>query len=352
MPLEWLQVEDFRCLERVKLEPAAGRNLITGENASGKTSLLEAIFYLGRGRSFRAATGDPVIRDGQSAFTVVGRVRHDSGGSTLGLKVERGKVEARINGAAAAGLASLAEALPVQIVDPEVHKLIEEGPGRRRRFLDWGVFHVEHRFIDAWRRYQRALKQRNAALKLASSEAEVWDQELVAAGEDVGQYRQTYVNNLSKHLDIVAQALLGCSVSLSYYPGWSGQRGFAEALATAIERDRDYRVTHVGPHRADLRIEFSGRPARGRVSRGQQKLLAAAMILAQNDYLRAEAGDPGVLLFDDPAAELDPQSLGRFMEQIESRPAQMFITSLNPAVIPFSETPAVFHVKHGAVTPE
>ena len=161
MSLDSLGIEDFRCVERAELQLDGRCNVISGENASGKTSLLEAIFVLGRGRSFRTAKADTLIRNGTGAFQLTARVRGDGTARPLGLRFSRDGIEARYSGRPVAGLAELATVLPVQAIDPEVHRLIEGGPQERRRFVDWGVFHVEPSFVDHWRRYQRALRQRN-----------------------------------------------------------------------------------------------------------------------------------------------------------------------------------------------
>ena len=165
MALGSFRAERFRCLSAVELELHPKANLFVGPNASGKTSLLEAAFFLSRGRSFRSRRREALIAHGTNDFVVSAQALGLTGPIPLGVRATRGDTEWRVGGAAAAGIADLAEQFPAQVIDPEVHKLLEEGPGRRRRFLDWGVFHVEHAFLSNWRRYHLALRQRNAALK-------------------------------------------------------------------------------------------------------------------------------------------------------------------------------------------
>jgi DNA replication and repair protein RecF len=169
MSLDALVIEDFRCVARAELELDSRCNLISGANASGKTSLLEAIFVLGRGRSFRTARTEILIRNGAEAFTLAGKVAGAGRIRPLGMRLGRDGMEARVSGRPVSGLAELATVLPAQAIDPEVHRLVEGGPQERRRFVDWGVFHVEPSFVDHWRRYQRALRQRNAALRTHQS---------------------------------------------------------------------------------------------------------------------------------------------------------------------------------------
>ena len=354
MSLERLSLEDFRCVARAELDCDPRCNLITGENASGKTSLLEAIFFLGRGRSFRSARNELLIRHGASQFSLVARVRQGGINQPLGLRLSAEGIEARYAGRPVGGLAELATVLPVQAIDPEVHRLVDGGPQERRRYLDWGVFHVEPNFVELWRRYQRALRQRNACLKAGQANAlvQAWDRELVEAGEAVAQHRVRYLQGLSGAVRAVGQRLLGADIELSLHQGWSADRTLAEALEHSLSRDRERGLTHAGPHRADLGLRVAGLPARDRVSRGQQKLLAATLLLGQLAH-DAERGSPmAALLVDDPAAELDAGNLERLLDEVIQLPVQLFLTALDPGNPVLSRLPQArrFHVEHGVLT--
>ena len=166
MSLAELRIEDLRCIESAALEFSPELNLIAGENGAGKTSILEAIFLLGRGRSFRTRSSERLIRHGQAKLTVYGRT-DDSPSRQAGIEIAAdGGTRARINGERRSiRLLELSAVVAVQAIDPEIHKLVDQGPERRRRWLDWLVFHVEPSFGVHWARYNRALKQRNAALR-------------------------------------------------------------------------------------------------------------------------------------------------------------------------------------------
>ncbi len=355
MSLRRLEIRDFRCIASADLEWDGRCNLISGANASGKTSLLEAVFFLGRGRSFRTSRNETLIRRGTSGLQLSGRLEAAHGGlRPVGVRYGRDSFEARVGGQRVSSLAELATVLPVQAIDPEVHRLVEDGPQERRRYLDWGVFHVEPSFVDGWRRYQRALKQRNAALRAAAPEPVVraWDPELLEAGRTLAASRRRYFESLRTSVGAMGERLLGAPVELSLSDGWAAGADLADALDHAWPRDRERASTQAGPHRADLAIRVGGELARHRVSRGQQKLTAAAMLLGQ---LRCDAelgSRTAALLVDDPAAELDEANLERLIAVLVELPGQLFVTALDPSNQAFTclPDPRRFHVEHGKIT--
>lgn len=352
MPLGSFHAERFRCLADVELELDPRVNLFIGPNASGKTSLLEAAFFLSRGRSFRSRRRDALIAHGEDSFLLTGKALGPVAPVALGVRGNRKATEWHVGGAAAAGIADLAEQFPAQIIDPEVHKLLEEGPGRRRRYLDWGVFHVEHGFLPNWRRYHLALRQRNAALKQEASDDELagWDQELAASGEVLARQRETYLAQLVGPLASIGTALLDSPISLMHQRGWDAEQPLLLALGNDRRRDRRYKATQFGPHRGDVVVQVAGRPAKDHVSRGQQKLVAAGLMLAQLQVQEQEKPGRSALLLDDPAAELDGENLARLMALVREVPAQLWVTSLKPEISGLLGDARVFHVKHGAVT--
>lgn len=344
---------DFRCLEKAELAFGPRFNLIHGANASGKTSLLEALAYLGRGKSFRGASTSNLVRHGQSEFVLFGEVEQTRGALKLGVRNSRDGLEVRVGGESANGAAALAEALPLQVIDPEVHNLIGGGPELRRRFLDWIAFHVEHEHLGIWRRFRRALKQRNAALKTGASAAIIhsWNAEFLELASQLDRSRRAVLELAMESLVEFGSQLLETELSFDYRPGWSADRDLAEALQSGLERDRQLGSTQAGPHRADIKVSYDERQARKLVSRGQQKLLASAMILAATETAQAALERPLLLLLDDPAAELDRDSIARLMAAVSALGCQVVATALDPASLTFSEAPRVFHVEQGTVVP-
>lgn len=351
MALGSFRAERFRCLSTVELELDPKANVFVGPNAAGKTSLLEAAFFLSRGRSFRSKRREALIAHGSHDFVLSAQAHGLVGPVPLGVRATRGGTEWRVGGAAAAGIADLAEQFPAQVIDPEVHKLLEEGPGRRRRFLDWGVFHVEHGFLLNWRRYHLALRQRNAALKKDASDSDlvVWERELALSGEALATQRNDYLERIASPLARIGGALLDEPITLVFQRGWDSDRPLLAALAADRSRDRRYRATQLGPHRSDIAVLVGDQPAKDRVSRGQQKLVAAGLMLAQLEIQEVERPGRSALLLDDPAAELDGENLRRLMALVRAVPAQLWVTSLKPEIAGLVEGGHVFHVKHGDI---
>jgi DNA replication and repair protein RecF len=351
MALGRLQVTDLRCLQTVEVDLDPRFTLISGPNASGKTSLLEAIYVLGRGRSFRTRRLDHLIRRGATRFIVFGEVQSGERRVPLGVEGSLDGMRARIGGTPAASLSELALMLPVQIIDPEVHKLIEEGPSRRRRYLDWGVFHVEPGFVATWQRYQQVLRQRNAALKARQNRAIVsaWDADLLRYGEEITRARQRYIERLGLQVQGLTRSLLDMQIELGYRTGWPRQQNFAEALAQSWASDLDRGTTQVGPQRAELVIQLDGVTAKDRISRGQQKLLAAALLIGQIKLFPPESAIRPSLLLDDPAAELDQPHLTQLIEEVSLQPNQLVLTTLQQGFSAFGTPGRRYRIADGIV---
>jgi len=342
-----VQLGSFRCFETARLQPGPRFNLIAGSNASGKTSILEALYFLGRGSSFRAARAEAAIRFEADRCTLFARLGAGLA-SRVGLEISRSEGSAiRVDGAAGTR-ADLARALPVQILEPASHELVSGPPAGRRQFLDWGVFHVEPSFLAAWQRYRRSLQQRNAALKSRNAAAAWhWDDSLVADGLVVDQCRRRLMALWQPAVLEMGERLLGAGaeVELGYLPGWAAGSGLGDALLGSRERDLQSGTSTVGSHRADLRITLHTRRARDTVSRGQEKLVVAALTLAQVQLVSSSRAQPVVLLLDEPGADLDRGNLARLLEVVAEAPVQSFVTSLDPNAVPLPKDAHTFHVE-------
>lgn len=358
MALIKLGIRHFRNLHQVDFEPSEDLNLIIGQNASGKTSVLEAIYFLGRARSFRTHRFDRIVENGQQELSVFAQKKLESGQKvSFGVKKGAKTVQIRINEQKITKVADLVQNLPLQLVHPNSHQLLEEGPRYRRQFLDWGVFHVEHNFYSAWHRYQVALKQRNMALRQSSSKEliQVWDKELIEAGLHLHEMRSRYIADLQELLHEYIYPVLGqLDINIQYQPGWAQDTDFESALKRALDSDRERGYTGVGPQRADISVKVDGVLATERISRGQQKILVTCLLLAQAALYNSKTAKKCILLIDDVAAELDPENRYKLMQVLQGMQVQMFLTAIEKeTLLPMREqsaTAKMFHVEHGKLT--
>lgn len=357
MRLTALDIRDFRILPRAAIEPGAV-NWLFGANGAGKTSVLEAIHFLGMGRSFVPGRGEGLIRTGAGPLRVVARLEGESGDRHR-IGAERGtggRLLMRLDGGWVERIADLAERLPVLAIHPGSHEILAGGPEQRRRLLDWGLFHVEHGYLPVWQRYRRVLAQRNALLRSRSGvrSLDSWDGEFIASAGMVDQARRGYVDAIQGHVRAVSDELLrsGESVGLRYRSGWAEGSSLESALAQRRQRDMDQFTTTVGPHRGELVVTLDGHEARHRVSRGQQKLLVYILRLAQARLHRERRGGGPVILLDDLGAELDADHRRRVLATALGTGSQLFVTAVTPEVpeVPPSAIMNWFHVEQGKVS--
>jgi DNA replication and repair protein RecF len=355
-----LRLRNLRCLADAHLPLHPRFNLITGDNGAGKTSLLEAVYLLGRGRSFRTRRVEQLIRSGATAMGVSGAVHPGGSGPTdaqpleareqrVALQCDRDRgVAAELDGRPIESLAELAALLPIQVIDPGIHRLIEEGPTVRRSWLDWAMFHVEPQFLMQWRGYRRALRQRNAALR-SGADASLWDTELQRFGEPLTQARARLVEALQPAWRETLETLDAAPATMRFRKGWAGNVTVAECLSEHAPRDRERGLTTQGPHHFDVDLRIEGRAVRDTVSRGQQKLLGAAMALSMARLLSSRATGAPVLLLDDPAAELDGAHTQALLVAAEALDGQRIVTALRSEGSLTGPPDALFHVERGEV---
>lgn len=360
MRLASLEVRNLRCLREVsELLPHPELNLISGPNAAGKTTFLEAIDLLARGRSFRSHQPRELITKGEKEYLLRGRVERACGEEKpasfiLSQRRTPEKLELRCDGEPVKGWSVVAPRLAVQAIHPDSHTLIHGPPARRRAWLDWGVFHVEPEYRRNWASYQRALKQRNAALKSRNQDPTPWDRPLAEAGEALTAMRRRYLEEIQDPLEGFAQILLpGKNLAANYLPGYDESVGLEASLAAGLGSSRESGQTTTGPHRAELALVLDEMPAVRMASRGQSKLLSCCLLLAQVALFQELRDESCVLLFDDLSAELDGPRLGLLLEALSGSEAQLFATRIQdgpPGILPEGFEGRVFHVEQGVVS--
>ncbi|AXI82476.1 DNA replication/repair protein RecF [Xylella taiwanensis] len=361
MHITHIVLRHFRCFNAIDLFPLPGLNLFIGKNGSGKTSVLEAVHLMGYGRSFRGRVRDGLIRHGSENLEIFMEWQE-----TVAINARRRRAglchygqewTGRLDGQKIMHLATLCAALAVITFEASSYPLINGNADLRRRFLDWGLFHVEPDFLELWRCYTHVLKQRNSLLKQKIEPAmlDAWDQKMSEVGEQLTFRRLQYLERLKERVTpLILRVVPDLKIhNFSFNHGWRRHElPLIDALFMARERDCQYGYTSLGPHRADWTPLFVSIPGVDVLSRGQGKLLTLMCLLAQAQDFFDQRGEWPVIALDDLASELDHQHQGRVLEILAEIPAQVLITG-NEVPQGFKlDFPgsAMFHVEHGVVT--
>lgn len=355
--LKKLSIIRLRNIDSQTIKPVPGINIFIGANGSGKTSILEAIHLLGLARSFRSIQFKPIIRHGENDCAVFGEL---DDGVTLGVgkSIAGSEQQIKIAGYKAESAAELAFRLPLQLFNSDTFKILEGGPTARRKFMDWGVFHVEQRFFQSWRQTQRVLHHRNHLLKkgAAWSEIQPWTKEFVRQADEIDKCRSLYIEKFLPALNEVLMEMLPLpNLILEYDRGWDSATSLMHQLEAGFERELKYGHTRHGPHRADIKIRAEGQDAAITLSRGQQKLLVSAMKIAQGLLLDSETGKRCLYLIDDLPSELDRDNRALVCRMLGKLESQVFITCVETGALDGCWEGEVerelFHVKHGKISP-
>ncbi|WP_352258896.1 DNA replication and repair protein RecF [Psychrobacter sp. TB55-MNA-CIBAN-0194] len=399
--IERLQISHLRNLTQVNLQPTAC-NVIIGANGSGKTSLLEAIFLLSRGKSFRHHQPKRYIQHHQNTVTVHAKL-NDS--STLAIQKQADATTLlRLNQTTVYNQSILTEQLPTLLIDPSTMDMLEQGSASRRQLLDWLVFHMKQGFHPQWVAYQRLLKQRNSLLKKSRhltqvqlSELKSWDQGLSSHAALIHYYRERIFTEWQPYFAESIEQLLPSyaeQLSLSYNAGYDTSIALDVQLNERLEQDLQLGYTRIGNHRADVHVHWHSddslemnnesasttpkndvsaklptlkEQAANVLSRGEKKLLITALRLSQLPLLLNAEQDidshrdgfntraTPVVLLDDITAELDGRAIEILLSTLSQLPCQVFMSSLTDDIVPMIQdlwsNPNMFHVKQGNIQP-
>jgi len=353
--LSTLHIHNLRNITEARVDFCQHFNVLHGANGSGKTSVLESIYLLSTGKSFRSNQVSKIIQENKQNFTLFGKILlENQQNTTLGFSRSITTNEVKFNGESVKKRSEVTKQLPVLVITQDSHKLIEGGPSTRREFLDWELFHVKQDFLQVWQNYRKLLKNRNMALasNASQSEIEAWNVGLAQFGLLYTNYRMDYIDELIPIFEKYLRKLLGeVDVTIRYIFGWNKEIELIDCLNKQYEKDKYSHRTEYGPHRADFRVLLDGKDAKDTVSRGQQKLIVYALNLAQSEIFKNQTGKQALLLFDDLSSELDSNHLKRLLNLLDTEFSQVFITTANLESIPLEilKTFSVFHVEHGAV---
>jgi DNA replication and repair protein RecF len=404
--IERLQISNLRNLTQVNLQSTVC-NVIIGANGSGKTSLLEAIFLLSRGKSFRHHQPKRYIQHHQSNTTVYARL-NDS--RTLAIQKQADATTIlRLNQATVYNQSILTEQLPTLLLDPSTMDMLEQGSASRRQLLDWLVFHMKQGFHPQWVAYQRLLKQRNSLLKktrqltqVQLAELKSWDKGLSNHAALIHHYREQVFTEWQPYFAKSVLQLLPSyaeQLTLSYNAGYDTNVALDVQLNERLEQDLQLGYTRIGNHRADIHVHWRSdntlrsddivdsqatntntassdhevntklptlkEQAANVLSRGEKKLLITALRLSQLPLLLNDNKDSAsfdnnstsratpVVLLDDITAELDDRAIGILLSTLAQLPCQVFMTSLTDDIVPLVNElwpkPKLFHVKQGQI---
>jgi len=351
MYLERLDIEDFRCIASERIDSFNRINIFYGNNGSGKTSLIEAIYMTAMAKSFRGARPRDLIKAGRERACVAVQYKDTSGLVRIGLERTGTVLKMQCNGTVVGNISQLARILPIVFLSPDTPMEFFSCPRTRRRLLDFLLFHVEPSYLDCYRKFLRCIKNRNAMLRQGRCAAEVtcWDPKLLESATRIDQLRTGCLSRLEEVAGRMADALLGRSLDIRYLKGWPSVHGsYAQALEVSIGGDQEVGFTRSGPHRADLEVKLDGISAKERCSRGQTKLVVAALYIAQAMLIRDATGRSPLILVDDLISDLDGESRSALLRVMEETELQLFITAIEPSVIPVHGAKVTtFHVEQG-----
>ena len=347
-----IEYKNFRNLQLLELEPSAGVNIVYGENAQGKTNLLEGIWLFSGMRSFRGAKDAELIRFGSEfgrlkmAFEAGGREQK----AEITVSVKR---KAKLNGVELPSCAGLIGKCSAVVFSPSFLSIVKNGPEERRKFLDAAICQIRPGYANLLAEYNRLLKQRSSLLKDIPIEPalldmlDVIDERLTVAGERLVTERKSYIEELLPSVRRIYDGFSGGSEEMTVvYVEKETEKGpLAERLKANRKQDIINKTTSVGPHRDDLDITINGISARSFGSQGQQRSCAIALKMGEAEVMKSFTGEQPVVLLDDVMSELDANRQDFILNHIIDR--QVFITCCEPSTVLRLCAGKTFHIEKG-----
>jgi DNA replication and repair protein RecF len=341
MLLKTIQVNNLRRFERLDLILGKKNTIISGGNGTGKTTALEAFSLVCQGKSFVSNRSSDIVRKGAPGASVIA-----SGETALSdplsihVRKKKAKTEIFVNGNPVKKASELARSAPSIIITSHAAKLLTEGPDKRRALLDKTMFHVEPGYIDEWKKYRNALRQRNQLIRGRSLRKihRAWNEQLVFFGEEIDKKREDIVLRLNAELKNKSVRKFFGELYFRYFPGWDREKGYRLCLSQAWDRDEQLGYTTVGPHRADLALCDKTGPVVRNLSGGQSKFLVCFVLFSLANYIFEKTAKKPLILVDDIAAELDDVFISSVLNMLLKQEGQVVLTSIRPTeLVDFSK---------------
>ncbi|MCH9048491.1 MAG: DNA replication and repair protein RecF [Proteobacteria bacterium] len=353
MRLDYLQVRQVRNLTDVQISPNTEVNIIYGENAAGKTALLESIYLLSKARSFRTAHIKEVIQHNKKELTVSGVItNHKNESVNTGIRKTIKETEIRYNGARIKTVSEQANNVIVLCAIPDNTKVLTGTPKDRRKWIDWALFHVEQNYLQVWHDYHQALRNRNALLRgpTKNNEFFVWENIMASTAEALSDMWRNYLICLQKYYKEVAGKRSYGNVVFSVRKDKYRANNFLEYLQATRQSDIKAGFTQQGPHKTDFEFKIQGKHVNTVFSGGQIKLFVTMLSITQAKLLKIEKGKTPIILVDDLTSELDKKTAAILLELLYEEKMQLFITTTELSKIHKSNKDiSLFHVEHGRV---
>ena len=361
----------FRNIRSASMVTDKQVNVFYGKNGSGKTSILEALFYLSRAKSFRTNKRLNLLNTDSSMLAVSVDIEQRSTRHKLGIGLQgNGQAKIKLDGELIHRLSEASVLFPTRIVTPESFDVFFSSPKARRSFFDFGLFHVEHEFKEHWAAYSKLLKQTNALLRRSNPdrrELSFWYKGLVEASARIERFREMFFDkHFSKAIEALADELaanenvdLIAGLEIRYKKKlFSQSEGISleQQVDRQIERDLRYKQVGFGPNRADVLFIQDGEDIGNKLSRGQSKMLFYLLEIAMVKIIRAMTNKNILLLVDDLPSEVDENTRSTMLEMLLHSEAQVFVTGIENKIakefMNYTNSVNVFHVEHGTVRPE
>lgn len=354
MIIKNIKLENFRNYRELDIDFHPQVNLFLGENAQGKTNLLEAIYFTSIGKSFRTTKDrDLIYFDEEFCRVAVSYERDVEGDISIAIGRD-GKRVGRVNGIKIEKTSQLMDHVLAVIFSPEDLKIVKEDPDRRRRFIDRELCQLKLSYYRNLNRYNKVLLQRNAYLKeeeIKESALEIWDEHLYMYGEKLIQDRDEFI----KKLDVISRDIHqgitegGEELIVKYAPNIHPGEDYASAISESLDTDRMRGNTARGPHRDDFEVFIDGKNVRNFGSQGQQRTAALSIKLAEIALIREEKKESPILLLDDVFSELDSSRQRYLIDYLEG--LQIFITGadISPQVIKSFPKGKTFFIEGGEI---